>query len=289
MKRRVAVLLLCVMIIGILASCGKKQDRIIIGRIAGVTEEEDKRTAESMKKKGFEYKAYDSLSTMLLALDKGEVDRISVPGATASYLVTKNPEYEMTQTMEEMYENPHMIDGLGFLFLEENKELRDRFNDALIELGKSGKLSTLIEDYVVKMIHDEGYNPDIKMPTFEGKETITVAVTGDLPPMDYIDDEGNPAGYNIAILSEIANILEINIEFIEIESSARAIALTSGKCDVCFWTRIALDKDKFEEHYSNFNMENARFREVDDLPKGTIATIPYTENTAVSVRKKKAE
>ena len=44
-----------------------------------------------------------------------------------------------------------------------------------------------------------------------------------------------PAGFNTALLSELGKRLKVNIEISNIESSARTLALTSGKVYVIFW------------------------------------------------------
>ena len=54
--------------------------------------------------------------------------------------------------------------------------------------------------------------------------------------MDYIAEDGSPAGFNTALLSEIGRRLKVNIEILNIESSARTISLTSRVADVIsFW------------------------------------------------------
>ena len=61
-------------------------------------------------------------------------------------------------------------------------------------------------------------------------------VCGDLPPMDFVAANGQAAGFNIALLTEIANRAQVNFELIQIETGARAISLSSGKVDAVFWT-----------------------------------------------------
>ena len=60
----------------------------------------------------------------------------------------------------------------------------------------------------------------------DNAETIRVGVTGDLPPIDYVDEAGIPAGFNTAVLAEISRRIVKNIELVSIESGARSIALS---------------------------------------------------------------
>lgn len=111
-------------------------------------------------------------------------------------------------------------------------KLRDRVNEALSAMKADGTLYRLQEEYLT----NPKANPaPAEFEAFDGAETVRVAVTGDLPPMDYTAEDGSPAGFNTALLSEIGKRLKVNIEIMNIESSARTISLTSGVADVIFW------------------------------------------------------
>ena len=86
-----------------------------------------------------------------------------------------------------------------------------------------------------------GSDPEpITLPAIEGADTIRIAVTGDLPPMDMILEDGMPAGFNTAFLAKLSVLVGVNFELVSIESSARAVALSSGVVDALFWTRGGL-------------------------------------------------
>ena len=81
------------------------------------------------------------------------------------------------------------------------------------------------------------------MEPAEGAETIRVAVTGSLPPMDYFAGDGTPAGFNTEIMAEIGRRTGKNIEFVSVDAGARLLALTSGTVDVVFWARNHAEHD----------------------------------------------
>ena len=54
----------------------------------------------------------------------------------------------------------------------------------------------------------------------------------------------------------------MNIEFISIETGARSIALSSGTCDIVFWSELG-------------DFENRDGYEKEDQPENTILTEPY--------------
>ena len=116
-----------------------------------------------------------------------------------------------------------------------NTALKKDFDTAIKAMKQDGTLMT-IEDKFIKNI---GTNEpeEVKLTEFKGSKPIRVAVTGDLPPIDYIASDGRATGYNTAILAEIGRRLKRNIRVISVEAGGRSAALASGRADVVFWYR----------------------------------------------------
>ena len=193
---------------------------------------------------------YDSMISMMMALNSGEIDSMSLPECVAEYVLRVNQQTEARG----------FILGNGWLNLvmglkEGNEALRDKISSAITDMLKDGTLSNLIRQYI--------QGPEAKdakavpFDVFEGAETLTVAVTGDFPPIDYVDESGLAAGYNSAMLAELGRRLHMNIKLIYTNAASRAAALMSGKADAVFWF----------EQYS----EGVQF----DIPEGIITTAPY--------------
>ena len=106
------------------------------------------------------------------------------------------------------------------------------------------------------------------MPKFDGAKTIKVAVTGDLPPLDFISANGKPAGFNTAVLAEIANRMLLNIELVNVDGGARAAALTSKQVDVVFWAIVPVSEIIPTDS---------------DKPDGIILSEPYFKDKIVHV------
>ena len=83
-------------------------------------------------------------------------------------------------------------------------------------------------------------------------------MTGDIPPLDYVDAGGMPAGYNTALLAEIGRLLHVNINLVSGEAGARAAALKSGRVDAVLWVEVMPEGE-------------AQF----DKPEGVVVTMPY--------------
>ena len=201
-----------------------------------------------------EYRFYDTLNDMILALQGGQLDAIKVPYYTALYLsnTTGNlkPEHEYhPEKADETAEwaLSRLSDGYSFLLKEENAELRDAFDAQLDAMKADGTLQNLVDEHIIKVA--QGGEPvAVEFGTFEG-DPVKVAVTGSLPPMDYVAPDGTFAGFNTAVLAEIGKRMEKNIELVQVDSLGRSLALSEGVVDVVFWTR-ALSEDVAERRRS---------------------------------------
>ena len=115
-----------------------------------------------------------------------------------------------------------------------------------------GTLEELVRVHITEAARS-GKPEAVNFEAFDG-EPIRVAVTGSLPPMDYVAEDGSFAGFNTAILAEIGKRLEKNIELVQTDSVGRALSLAQGKVDVVFWTRgvpskaLEMNKEELESY-----------------------------------------
>ena len=84
------------------------------------------------------------------------------------------------------------------------------------------------------------------MPAYEANKTLYVGVTGDIPPIDYVDASGTPVGFNVNLMTEIGAYLGYNIEFVQLSKNAVITALASGRIDVVFWQEQSLSPEMLE-------------------------------------------
>ena len=177
---------------------------------------------------------YDSLNLMQMGIESGSVDQISLYKSVGEYLIANNDKYEAVSgdlTLK------NLSDSFSFAVRKEDTALKADLDRIIGEMKSDGTLDKLINDYITNV--DKGQAPPaVEIPTTEGAQSIKVGVTGDLPPLDFVSADGKPAGFNTALLAEIAKRLGRNVEIVDIESGARAAALTSNQIDVVFWAII---------------------------------------------------
>ena len=199
---------------------------------------------------------YDNLNSMLMALNNGEIGMLAIDLNSANYIASRHencvvrvPDWGVNMM------------SFSMLLREEDTELRNNISEIMRQMNLDGTTEALKHTYIDDVI--AGEDPEAVVPQeFENAKTIKVAVTGDRPPMDYISAGGEPMGFNTALIAEVAKRLEMNVEFVSMDSAARGVSLATGVSDVVFWM----------EHTDFGNWDGA---DVEDQPEHTIATEAY--------------
>ena len=209
---------------------------------------------------------FDNMTSMVAALQSGQIDALSTYYSVSTYLLNRNSNLEIVTDRV-----PKVSDAFCCAMLKENSALQKEFNEAIEKFTTDGTLKKLVETYITDSTGDNSDDlPATSMPHFDGAQTVKVAVTGDLPPLDFVKADGNPAGFNTALLAAIATELGKNFELVKIDSGARIMALTSKEVDVVFWVAVP--------QTDTLAPPDA------DTPEGVILTTPYFSDEIVHVK-----
>jgi polar amino acid transport system substrate-binding protein len=209
---------------------------------------------------------FDNMTSMLAALQSGQIDAFSTYYSVSNYLIAQNANFETVKDRV-----PKVSEAFCCAMRGEDTALKKEFDDAILKLTADGKLKQLVQTYIT----DADYNalPAVDMPHFDNAPTVKVAVTGDLPPLDFVTADGKAAGFNTAMLAAVSQLIGKNFELVQVDSGARAIALTSKEVDVIFWVAVPLN--------DTLTPPNC------DIPDGVIMTEPYFTDEIVHVALKK--
>jgi len=244
----------------ILSGCGSSNDKqeIKIGTLTQLNTTPEKATKLVS---GGQLNFFDNFNSMQMALSSGNINVIQTYGSVAKYMASQNSELKINES-----QTVHLVDDFCCAMRESDSALKYAFDAAINSMKADGTLDALVYKYVTKF-DDTPVSVDIKK--IDGAETIKVGITGDLPLLDYVLPDGNPAGFNTAVLAEISKRIGKNIELVQIESVARAAALTSGQVDVVFWVVVPADDSNRPKNF--------------DVPAGVAVTEPYYQDVVVNV------
>jgi len=286
-----------------------KMKEILTARRILMTKARELSNAESTKpasetERDMEPVFYDSLDSMLMALNAGDIEGMEIYETTAKYLCANNSELtygnhdnlDRTTKAADILFKGILVNDFAFLMMEDHAALRDEFNTAIAAIKEDGTMEKLISAYIDGAIEGKEI-PTFEIEKIDGAETIKVGITGDLPPMDYIAPDNTPAGFNTALLAEISKRIGKNIELVQMHSAARSSALASGVVDVVFWTRTSdtakqrINSSERKEPKSESAKEALSLISLEDymtadMPERTISTDSYFSDTLVIVSKK---
>lgn len=275
LKKVAKVLLSCVLAGALFTGCGGGQggDKpaqssapIKLGMITHLNATE-KRMAEILEKVQEETNVpvskytityYENLNNLQMGLESGSVDQASLYRCVADFALATSDKFEIVTTDI----TKGLADSFCFAVRKEDSALKADLDKAIDEMKSDGTLDKLIDEYITKVDKKQA-PPKIEIPVTDGAPVIKVGVTGDLPPLDFVNSDGTPAGFNTALLAEVAKRLGRNVELVNIDSGARATALTSQNIDVIFWAivpigeKIPSDIDKPE----NVEMSKPYFKD----------------------------
>ena len=216
--------------------------------------------------KKYDPKFYDTLNQMIMDAEAGNVEQLSLYQCVANYLIANNDKYEVV----EGFKAANLSDSFCFAVRKDDTELKAELDKTINEMKADGTLDKLVKEYITDVKPDNV--PKVEIPMTEGAKTVTVGVTGDLPPFDLVLADGTPAGFNTALLAEIGKRINCNIEIIAIESGARAAALSSNQIDVIFWAIVPENNDQIPADI--------------DKPEGVEFSVPYFKDNVAHIKLK---
>jgi len=284
LKKAVKVLLSCVLAGALFTGCGGGEQKadtppsaseVKLGMISHLNATEKKmedilnmvQEDSGVNVSKYKITYYDSLKTMQMGIESGSVDEVSLYSNVANYVVANNDKFEVIDNKS----IKNLSDNFCFAVRKDDAQIKADLDKTIEEMKADGSLDKLVKDYITDL--DKGQTPPaIEIPMTEGADTIKVGVTGDLPPLDYVSADGMPAGFNTALLAEVAKRLGKNVEIIDIESGARATALSSGQIDVIFWV-VVPNGDKVPADI--------------DKPEGVELSAPYFKDNVEHLKLKK--
>ena len=206
---------------------------------------------------------FDSMNAMIMALQSKQIDRFATSNKVGTYIVNHNDDLKLIDN------NFKPILGYSIGMLEKDAAQIEEINTAIKAMKDDGTLERLVKENIIDIGNAEP--AATPMPAIDGAPTLKVAVTGDMPAMDFVTSDGKPAGFNVAFLSELSKRINKNIELIEVDAGARGAALSSGQVDALFWVIGTYDQDG-----------NALPYPLDTL-KGFAVSTPYLMDSRVGV------
>lgn len=193
------------------------------------------------------YKGLGSIDECLYALKSGSAGVMWVTDVTAKYLMQKDETLAKLDTSDmaaiQNTSEPRFSFGMAAADTKEGKALIDEISQTLIFLRADGTLDDLKTKYIDGAL-DEGtekygvkdmvVNDKVHKVFYRNNKELTVGVTGAVPPVELIDENGRPYGYCCALMDMIGLVLQRSVKFVVLDNETAFSSLMAGKVDLIF-------------------------------------------------------
>jgi len=214
---------------------------------------------------GLNFKYYNDLSSMILALRSGGIDAVGLDEPVARLAAAQNSDLTMFPEMAE-------ADSYG-LGLQKDSKLTDKVSAVIKRFAEDGTLDELQEkwfsgDDSIKHIDIEEYAATNGVLRYAHDSTTE--------PMSYVGGSGDSLGYEVELVRLIGKELDMQVEITQTGFGSLINMLTSGMADIVSGAMsITVERlesiDFAEPHYTGGIALLVRVKDVDAVNTGTAA------------------
>ena len=190
---------------------------------------------------------YSSNADKLFALLSDKVD-YAICSTSQALLYTRNNNYEF-----EYCDVPLYTMGNAFALKEGNIGLKDKIDACIKELREDGTLEKLNNKWVIEGNYTMD---DVPYISDETAEVLRVGTDCASEPFSFIYN-GKPAGHDVELISRIAYMLGMRIEFSQMSFSSTIVSVMSDKTDVALNVTPTTERDEevdFSDVYYDANI-----------------------------------
>lgn len=191
------------------------------------------------------YNDYGTVDECLYALKTGRADAMWVTDVTAAYLVAQDDTLKEIDVSDMAAVNntdePRFAFGMAAANTAEGQELIKRVDYALDYLEREGTLEKLKETYIdaadtagMFTEKDMIVNDDIHKIYYYSSDPVVVGITGAVPPIELIGENGKPYGFCVALMDEVGQIIQRGVRFEILDNETAFSSLLAGRVDLIF-------------------------------------------------------
>lgn len=188
------------------------------------------------------YTTFGSYDEAVTALKMGKCSALWSTDVSAKYLTSVYEGLEILDNKDMAATAQLSQNRFGFSMAlrddAEGKRIRTKINDAMNEMVSDGTLAVISKDYITRADRAERFYEEEMwhrneryLKNHELTETITIGVTGAVPPIELIDESGKPYGFCVVFLDEIACRAEVEIDIEILDNETAFSSLMSGRVD----------------------------------------------------------
>ncbi|HIV68593.1 MAG TPA: ABC transporter permease subunit [Candidatus Butyricicoccus stercorigallinarum] len=162
---------------------------------------------------------YKKGTDAIVTLNNGGVDAVVIDKNPAENFVANN-----SDTLK-LIEDDTSTEEYAIAVAKGDTELLDRINSGLQKIKEDGTFDRLVAEYIGGDTEEE--------PAAEDGErlVINVGTNAEFPPFEYIGDDGEPDGFDMAVIQAIGEAAGFDVEITNMEFKSLIASLATGSLD----------------------------------------------------------
>ena len=160
---------------------------------------------------------YKKGTDAVVTLKNGAVDAVKIDDNPAKQFVKQDPD---TLTA---FADTTSTEEYAIAVQKGDKELLDKINDGLQKIRDNGTFDALVAQYIGDGEESAAADGD--------KQVLNVGTNAEFPPFEYMDDNGQPDGFDIAVIKAIGEKQGFDVKITNMEFKSLIASLSTGGVD----------------------------------------------------------
>ena len=186
-----------------------------------------------------EVKRFKKGTDAVVTLNNGGVDAVVIDKNPAETFVANNEGKLKLIEDETSTEEYAIAVGKG------NSELLEKINSGLKKIKEDGTFDKLVAEYI-------GGETEEETPADDGeKQVVNVGTNAEFPPFEYIGDDGEPDGFDMAVIKAIGEAEGFDVKITNMEFKSLIASLSTGSLDAVIAGMTVTDERKQSVDFSD--------------------------------------
>lgn len=165
-----------------------------------------------------EVKRFKKGTDAIVTLNNGGVDAVVIDKNPAENFVANN------QDKLKMVEDDTSTEEYAIAVGKGDTELLEKINAGLAKIKEDGTFDKLVAEYI-------GGEEEEEASTAEAEFTVNVGTNAEFPPFEYIGDDGEPDGFDMAVIKAIGEAEGFDVKITNMEFKSLIASLSTGSLD----------------------------------------------------------
>ena len=161
---------------------------------------------------------YKKGTDAVVTLKNGAVDAVMIDDNPAKQFVKQDPDTLVA------FADDTSTEEYAIAVQKGDTELLDKINDGLQKIRDNGTFDKLVAQYI-------GDGEEEQAEETGEKQVLTVGTNAEFPPFEYMNDDGVPDGFDIAVINAIGEQEGFDVKITNMEFKSLIASLSTGSLD----------------------------------------------------------